>query len=264
MNRNSEQPTTPQFRAILVDDEPLARIHLATRLKAHTEIEIVGEAGDVPGAFQLIKEVTPDVIFLDIQMPKHSGFFLLPLLENIDPQPSVVFVTAFDNYAIKAFEANALDYLTKPISPERLSKTIQRLIKKEYRPALPSSVETNQLEIEDLIFLRDGALSMMMKVSEIAAIAAGGDYTRILLTDESGKERKLLMKQTLSNWEERLPAELFCKVSRSLLVNTKAVCRLVKRDQSSSELYLHGLKTPITLTNLESKRLRKVLKLVVQ
>jgi len=259
MNRSSEKPTPPRLRAILVDDEPTARTHLASRLKAHLEIEIVGEAGDVPSAFSLISKERPDVIFLDIQMPKNNGFFLLPLLESIDPQPAVVFVTAFDKYAIKAFEANALDYLTKPVSPERLAKTISRLIKQEAPHALPSSGDSNRLSREDLVLLRDGTLSMMVKVWEIAAIESDGDYTKILLADEEGKEKKLLMKQTLSSWESQLPREVFFKVSRSFIVNTHAVARLTMRDSTSWELYLESIKTPIILSNLESKRLREVL-----
>ena len=258
MNRNSNNPTTPRLRAVLVDDEPLARIHLTTRLKAHSEIEIVGEAGDVPGAFSLISKERPDVIFLDIQMPKKNGFFLLPLLENIDPQPAVVFVTAYDKYALKAFEANALDYLTKPVSAERLAKTISRLINREAHHPVPSLGES-KLGMEDLVLLRDGTLSMMIKVWEIAVIESDGDYTKILLADKEGKGRRVLMKQTLSSWDSQLPPELFCKVSRGMLVNAKAVSRLMKSNSTSWELHLEGINEPIQLSNLESKRLREVL-----
>jgi two-component system LytT family response regulator len=259
MKRKSEKPIPPRLRAVLVDDEPLARIHLATRLKAHPEIEIVGEADGVPSAFALVRSEKPDVIFLDIQMPKKNGFAFLPLLEKVNPQPVVVFVTAFDEYAIRAFEANALDYLTKPVSQERLAKTITRLIKKEERTQLKSSNEGQRPGSEDLVLLREGTLSMMVKLREIAAIESEGDYTKILLADEEGKERRVLMKQTLSSWEIQFPAELFSKVSRSLLVNTKAISRLVKRNPTTWELQFQGLKTPITLSNLESKRLREVL-----
>ena len=258
MNRKSEKPMPPRFRAIVVDDEPPARTHLVTRLKAHPEIEIVGEADDVTSAFALVKSEKPDVIFLDIQMPRRSGFMLLPLLEKVDPLPAIVFVTAFDEYAIRAFEANALDYLTKPVLPQRLSKTISRLITSD-RSTLPLSEKSKRLGIEDLVLLRSGAFSMMVKLREIAAIESEGDYTKVLLADEEGKERRVLMKQTLSSWECQFPEDLFSKVSRSLLVNTKAVSRLVKRDPSNWELHLQGIKSPILLSNLESKRLREVL-----
>ena len=172
MNRKSEKPASPRLRAIVVDDESLARTHLASRLKAHPEIEIVGEADDVPSAFALVKSARPDVIFLDIQMRRKNGFALLPKLESLTPQPAVVFVTAFDEYAIRAFEANALDYLTKPVSPERLAKTISRLIRREAHSPLPSSEKSERLGMEDLVLLRDGSLSMMVKVREISAIAS--------------------------------------------------------------------------------------------
>jgi two-component system LytT family response regulator len=259
MNRKSEKPAPRRLRAIVVDDEPLARVHLVSRLKAHPEIEIVGEAEDVPSAFSLVESARPDVIFLDIQMPKKNGFALLPKLGAVEPQPVVVFVTAFDEYAIRAFEANALDYLTKPVSRERLSKTISRLMKRETHRPEPSSGEPKQLGTQDLVLLRDGGLSMMVKVREIEGVESMGDYTRILLADETGKIKSVLMKQTLSNWERQLPSELFCKVSRGLLVNIKSVSRLVKLDSTSWELHLENARESIKLSNLESKRLREML-----
>jgi two-component system LytT family response regulator len=258
MNRSSEGPTPPRLRAILVDDEPLARIHLASRLKEHPEIEIVGEAEDVSSAVSLISSEKPDVIFLDIQMPKKNGFALLPKLEAIDPQPSVIFVTAFDEYAIKAFEANALDYLTKPVSAGRLAKTMLRLNKQLVSQTGISSptIETGKrLKTEDLVLLREKSLTMMVKTREITAIESQGDYTRIHLCE--GKI--LMMKQTLAIWESQLPADLFAKVSRSLLVNRKSVARMERKNLLSWDLYLEGAKESITLSNLESKRLREVL-----
>jgi len=262
MSRNSEQPKPPRLRAILVDDEPPARIHLAKRLKAHPEVEIVGEAEDVSSAFDLISSKRPEVIFLDIQMPKENGFALLPKLEAVEPQPAVVFVTAFDEHAIRAFEANALDYLTKPVSAERLAKTILRL-NKQIGPAKaaasesisPTTETAKGLESEDFVLLRERSLSMMVKVRKIAAIESQGDYTRIFLSEE----KILMMKQPLSLWESQLPAELFTKVSRSLLVNRKSVAKIERKNLLSWDLYLEGAKEPITLSNLKSKRLRQVI-----
>ena len=265
MSRNSEQPKPPRLRAILVDDESPSRIHLANRLKAHPEVEIVGEAEDVSSAFDLVSSERPDVIFLDIQMPKENGFALLPKLETVEPQPAVVFVTAFDEYAIRAFEANALDYLTKPVGADRLAKTILRL-NKQLGPAKGAASETisppptetaKRLEPEDLVLLRERSLSMMVKAREIAAIESQGDYTRIFLSEE----KILMMKQPLSLWESQLPADLFTKVSRSLLVNRKSVAKMERKNLLSWDLYLEGTKAPITLSNLESKRLRQVISL---
>jgi len=263
MNKETKQPTPPRLRAILVDDEPPARVHLAKRLKAHPEVEIVGEAEDVSSAFDLVSSERPDVIFLDIQMPKENGFALLPKLETVVPQPAIVFVTAFDDYAIRAFEANALDYLTKPVSADRLAKTILRL-NKQNGPAKgaisesisPPTTETaKRLESEDLVLLRERSLSMMVKAREIAAIGSQGDYTRIILNEQ----QILLMKKPLSFWESQLPAELFTKVSRSLLVNRKSVAKMERKNLLSWDLHLEGVKKPIKLSNLESKRLRQVI-----
>lgn len=258
MNWKLKKPAPPRIRAILVDDEPLARIHLTTRLKAHPEIEIVGEADDVPSAFSLVESTRPDVIFLDIQMPKKKGFALLPKLEVINPQPAVVFVTAFDEYAIRAFEANALDYLTKPVSAGRLAKTMLRLNKQQVAGTggFDSATESEKrLEAEDLVLLREKSLAMMVKAGEIAAIESQGDYTRIFLSE--GKI--LMMKKSLLLWEMQLPPDLFAKVSRSRLVNRKSVAKMERKNLLSWDLHLQGNKEPITFSNLESKRLREML-----
>ncbi|MCX8497088.1 MAG: LytTR family DNA-binding domain-containing protein [Akkermansiaceae bacterium] len=193
-----------------------------------------------------------------MQMPKKNGFALLPKLENLTPQPAVVFVTAYDEYAIRAFEANALDYLTKPVSSARLAKTILRLSKPpDAETGVPHPVAKagERLEAADLVLLRNKSLSMMVKVEEIAAVEAHGDYTRILLSEGAN----LMMKQTLFHWENQLPTGLFAKVSRSLLVNTQSIGKLVKKNLHTWELQLQGTEEPIQLSNLESKRLRALL-----
>jgi two-component system, LytTR family, response regulator len=259
MNRKTQTPASPpRFRVILVDDEHTARVQLTNRLKSHPELEIVGEAEDVNSANDLVQTLKPELIFLDIQMPKMNGFDLLPKLENLTPQPAVVFVTAYDEYAIRAFEANALDYLTKPVSAERLAKTILRLSKPPVSEAVmshPVATTRERLRAEDLVLLRDKSLTMMVKAGEIIAIEAHGDYARVLLNEG----QNLMIKQTLSHWEGQLPAGLFMKVSRRLLVNTQSVAKMVKRNLLTWELQLQGAKEPLLLSNLESKRLRAVL-----
>jgi two-component system LytT family response regulator len=257
MKLEKNQASSKRLRAILVDDEPLARLYLNKLLMKHPEIDIVGEAGDLTSAVTLIRSTEPDVIFLDIQMQGRSSFSLLPKLDLLDPQPSVVFVTAYDKYAIRAFEANALDYLTKPVSPDRMTKTIQRL--KTGMPSVPKekSEVIGELGLDDFLLLRDGSKAMMVKTVEITAIESDGDYTRILLD----KESPLLMKRPLSHWEKLLPQKLFYKVSRRLLVNTQKVSKVTKRDTSTWELHLENIKTPILLSNLESKRLMATLSL---
>ena len=115
------------IRAILVDDESLLRQHLRKRLERHPEIVVVGEADNVQSAAELVAATRPEIIFLDVQMPPDNGFELLRRFEGMDPPPAVVFVTAFDGYAQRAFDAHAVDYLTKPVHPDRLAQTVERL-----------------------------------------------------------------------------------------------------------------------------------------
>jgi two-component system, LytTR family, response regulator len=258
MKRTPAKTPPARLRGILVDDEQPAREHLASRLKVHPGIEIVGMADNVTSAFALVLSVKPDVIFLDIQMPKKTGFALLPKLEGIDPQPAVIFVTAFDEYAIRAFEANALDYLTKPVSAARLAKTIHRLniqLGAETNEPPATTESGKRLEAQDLVLLREKSLTMMVKACEIAAIQSQGDYTRVFLHE--GKT--LMIKKTLYLWECQLPASLFVKVSRSQILNRRSVAKLERKNLLSWDLHLVGAKAPVRLSNLESKRLRAVL-----
>jgi two-component system LytT family response regulator len=168
-------PTTVDrpIRAVLVDDEQGARLHLAERLAAHPSIEIVGEADRAKSALDLIQRAKPDVVFLDVQMPGGTGFSLLPLLGEITPSPEVVFVTACDKYALKAFESNALNCLTKPVSPRRLAIILERLhnrflstaqdTKRELEPSAPA----RQLEMRDFILLREKTSLRMVEAGEI-------------------------------------------------------------------------------------------------
>ena len=166
------------IRAILVDDEPLMREHLRERLEAHLEIEIVGEAHGVRSAMDLVVRARPDVIFLDVKMPPDNGFNLLPKLEWVEPRPAVVFVTAYDKYALRAFETHALDYLTKPVHPARLVKTIARLQQSladrrradranENQDSLSTEAPAVPLEAMDLVRLQDGGYIRMVEVGRI-------------------------------------------------------------------------------------------------
>src|SRR5262245_18140180 len=147
------------MKALLIDDERIARAELRRLLGAHPEIEIVGEARDGKEALEQIATLSPDVIFLDIQMPGISGF---ELLEQLDEPPQVIFTTAFDQHALKAFEANALDSLLKPIAPERLSNAVKKL-----QPVATGSAATPRATPLDRVFVRDGDRCWMVQFSEI-------------------------------------------------------------------------------------------------
>ena len=263
---SSSQGSLPSpFRAIIVDDEEHLRHHLREQLEAFPEISIVGEAHDIQSAFSLVNRMQVDVIFLDIRMPPDNGFDLLPLLEKVDPMPEIIFVTAYDKYAIEAFENNALGYLTKPVHPERLAKTITRL-KKTLMAVSSHAQDQNEtpggkstpgpkLTEQSLVPLRDGSLLLMPSVHEICAIESAGDYTRILII---GKEA-IMVKITINDWETRLPKSIFSRISRSLMINKKKVSKTVTLDRNRSEVYLAGIPTPLTISRLEMKRLRETL-----
>ncbi len=262
---NAARTTIPPraIRAILVDDESLLRQHLRKRLERHPEMVIVGEADSVQSAVELVAATRPEVIFLDVQMPPDNGFDLLPRLQHIDPLPAVVFVTAFDRYALRAFEVHALDYLTKPVHPDRLALTVarlQRALRQPHRgaaaspaPIHPPAPET-PLEAADLVQLQDGNYQRFVEAGRIAAAQSLGDYTRILAA--GGKP--VMIKSTLSHWEARLPAGLFSRISRSLLVNRTQIQQVSRLDREKTQVFFKEIAEPLTLSRLESSRLRRL------
>lgn len=236
---------TGRLRTLIVDDERLARQNLRDLLEAHNEILIVGEARNADEAEVIIIDKNPDLIFLDIQMPGCSGF---DLLERLDSPPPVIFVTAFDHYAIRAFEVNALDYLLKPVEPERLARAIDRLQKREagFRTAV------GRLQCTDRVCLDAGRKVAFLQVAEIAAIKADGNYTHVF----SACGRGYLVRVPLSNWEARLPDDTFVVLDRSLLINRSHVRRCVLHDRRA-ELYLGSTAQPFLLGRVGIRRFKK-------
>jgi two-component system LytT family response regulator len=246
------------IRAVLVDDERGARMHLAERLTAHPGIEIVGEADRAKSAIDLIQRLKPDVLFLDVQMPGGTGFSLLPLLGEITPTPEVVFVTAYDKYALKAFETNALDYLTKPVSAPRLAITVERLQKRFLSTAqatmneLEPSAPARPLEMRDFVLLREKTSLRMVEAGEICAVEAEADYTRIYLADGG----KAFLRKRMGQWEEELPSPPFFKISRRLLLNIQRIREIVMCESKSGEVHFRGMEKPLLLSRIEVSRLR--------
>ena len=174
------------MRALVVDDEPLARRELRRLLGAIHGVDIVGESGNIDEARDSIEQLAPDVVFLDIQMPGGTGFDLLAQLDRV---PRVVFTTAYDQYAVKAFEVNALDYLLKPIEPERLAATLRKL---QASPASPGAVAAGA-PLEQL-FIRDGPRCWFVPLRDVSLFTAEGNYVRLLW----GRERPLLGRSLAS------------------------------------------------------------------
>lgn len=239
------------LRAILVDDEPPARRRLRQLLSAHPVISIVGEADTVDSAAWLIEEVRPDVIFLDIQMSPQSGFDLLPHLVG---DPALIFVTAFDNHAVRAFEANALDYLLKPVHPDRLAETIRRLVKGR-QDTFAASDAVSPLKVDDLLPLKDGGLFRMAKVHDIVLLEAEASYTKIWLQDLP----PMMILRNLSSWEQRLPSPPFVRLDRSFLLNLDSVASVQRLHRDETEMTLQGIPTPFRLGRTASIRLFKLL-----
>lgn len=200
-----------KYKAIIIDDERLARKEMRRLLADFNEIAIAGEADTVAGAVQLIEAERPDLVFLDIQLTGENGF---DLLEQVDRTFKVIFVTAFDAFAVRAFEVNAIDYLLKPVNPDRLAKAIDRLSEE----GLPLK-SLPPFEFDDRVFLEQGNRSVFLKVSHIAYIMAAGDYSEIF----TGEGRMFLLEKSLREWEERLPEKHFLRIHRQTIVNLDAI-----------------------------------------
>lgn len=230
--------------AVIVDDERLARRELAHLLAAHPEIAVAGEAGSVDDAAQLVRALDPDVVFLDIQMPRRSGF---ELLDAADVR-RVVFVTAHDVHAIRAFEVNALDYLMKPVVPARLAVTVSRLL-----GAVDPAPPTARLESADHLFLSDGKAARFVQVRAIVCIRGAGDYSELVLDD--GK--RLLSPRPLREWETRLPSG-FARVHRTAIVNLERVERVERASDDSFRVVLRGSAEPVPMSRRHAARLRQL------
>lgn len=209
---------TPRFhRALLIDDEPLARLELRRLLARHPEVEIVGEAGTMEEGAALLREPGYTLVFLDVQLRGGSGFDLLP---EVRAGVGVVFVTAFDQYAVRAFEVNAIDYLLKPVTPARLEVALRRGVISTSVPASGGVALTAQ----DQIYLQTGISLHILPVAAIGAICAYDGQTDVLLV---GGER-LRVLRSLANFEETLPPAMFRRVGRQTLVNVRHVTRITR------------------------------------
>ncbi|RPI63974.1 MAG: response regulator [Ignavibacteriales bacterium] len=202
------------MKALVIDDERLARTELIRLLEPFKEIEIVGEAVNADDAHNKISELSPDVIFLDIQMPGKTGF---ELLEELDSVPKVIFTTAYDEYALKAFEYNALDYLLKPIEPARLEESIKKLIEGK-RKDRSQDLSHETLTAEDQVFVKDGDKCWFVKLEKVRLMESEGNYVRLYFD-----ENKPLILRTLNYLDERLDRKSFFRASRKHIINLKWV-----------------------------------------
>ncbi|MCW5898929.1 MAG: response regulator transcription factor [Flavobacteriales bacterium] len=202
------------MKALIIDDERLARKELAGLLEKHPHVQVVGEAANADEAEKLIAELKPDLLFLDINMPGRSGF---ELLESLEQAPQVVFVTAYDEHALKAFEVNALDYLLKPIDPERLEAAIGKLRESNEQVAGARDV----LREDDQIFLKDGEKCWFVTLKDVRWFESEGNYVRVRFN-----EHKPLVLRSLNKLEERLDPHVFFRANRKHIINLRWVDRI--------------------------------------
>lgn len=198
------------MKAIIVDDERLARKELTSMLAIHTEIEIVGEASNADEAIELIDSTEPELMFLDIQMPGKTGF---ELLEELDKSPIVVFTTAYDQFAIKAFEVNAFDYLLKPIEGDRLSSVVQKCLEEKLSQTSPI-VNANKLNSSDQVFVKDGERCWFVKLEKIRLFESDGNYIKVYF-----ENFKPMIHKSLNALDQRLDDRTFFRASRKHIIN---------------------------------------------
>lgn len=198
------------MKAIIVDDERLARQELKSLLAEHKDIEVIAECANANEAKEKIAQLKPDVVFLDIQMPGKNG---LELAQELSPVPELVFITAYDEFALRAFEVNALDYLLKPVQPDRLAETLKKLFSKEEE--VPQEFRT-VLTDEDQVFLKDGERCWFVKLANVRLFESEGNYVRVFF-----EGNKPLILRSLNNLEQRLSPNSFFRASRKHIVNLR-------------------------------------------
>lgn len=217
------------IRALIVDDEPFAREGIRLHLERHPDVEVVGEAGDGERAAEAIRMLDPDVVFLDIEMPAMDGFQVIEAV-GVEAMPPVIFITAYDEFALRAFEAHALDYVLKPVEPERFSRALDRtrkLLRGSAGHALDRRLEGLMQEIRERrkhlerIVVQRGERLQVLRAEEVAWFEAAGNYVKLHVGKES-----FLVRATLSSFEDRLDPERFLRVHRSIIVQKARIREL--------------------------------------
>ena len=220
---------TATIRALIIDDEPFAREGLRLHLEQHPDIEVIGEAGDGQRAAEAIRMMDPDVVFLDIEMPEMDGFDVIDAV-GVEAMPPVIFVTAYDEFALRAFEAHALDYVLKPVEPERFARALDRTRKHLRGTAgvaldrrlagLMEEVHERKKHMERVVVQRGERLHIL-RVSDVDWFEAAGNYVKLHVGSET-----FLLRATLSGFEERLDPEAFMRVHRSIIVQKARIREL--------------------------------------
>jgi len=234
------------MRAIIVDDTRLARQELQFLLKEHKNIEVLGEAENVDDAFELIKAENPDLVFLDIQMPDKDGFDLLEMLDHV---PQVIFTTAYSEFAMKAFEYNALDYLKKPITNDRLTKALERVHEK-----IEANDESKDILTEtSQVFVKDGEKCWFVSLKDVRLFEIWDNYTRIYFEDH-----KPMIPKTLQYMESRLDPKIFFRANRQQIINMKWIDKIEPWFSGTIRLYLKD-GTEVEVSRRQTSRFKELM-----
>lgn len=238
-----------KIKAIIVEDSRLARLELKEILKKHIEIEIIAEAENVMKAFEIIQKENPDLLFLDINMPEKNGF---ELLEMLDVVPTVIFTTAYDEYAIKSFEYNAFDYLLKPINPDRFAKSIAKLL-----PVFKAKKEKDsvQLDLDSQIFIKENEKCWLVKLKDIVLFEVVGNYTRVYFED-----LKPMIYKSLNQIESKLPTSHFLRANRQQIINNTKVKEVVPWFNGKLKMILEN-NIEVEVSRRQSLKFRQMLEL---
>ena len=227
------------MRALIVDDERLARTELRRLLAAHPALTIVGEAANALEAHAAIAALAPDLVLLDVQMPGGSGF---DLLASLDAAPAVIFTTAFDQYALRAFDVSALDYLLKPIEPARLAHALRKLEPKPAAPPAPAPDKDKAMAVDGKVFIKDGERCWFVALEQIMLFESEGNYTRVYFD-----ANRPLMLRSLNQLEARLDPARFLRVSRRQIINLDFVASVAPGPGAGMVLTLKGdIKVPMS------------------
>ena len=208
------------IKCLIIDDERLARLELRRILENHKNVEILDECGDAEDAITKIEELKPDLIFLDIQMPGKNGF---EVLEELIYTPEVIFVTAYDDFAIKAFEVNALDYILKPVEENRFEESLKKVIHKikEKRNDADANLPSEQLGENDQVFVKDGDKCWFVELGKIRLFESEGNYVRVYF-----ENNKPLILKSLNNLDKKLSDKLFFRANRKHIINLKWIDKI--------------------------------------
>lgn len=232
--------------ALVIDDERLARLTLRKDLEKFPDINIIGEASGVKMAKSMIEQMKPDLLFLDVQMMDGTAF---DLLNQIEYSGKIIFITAYDKYALRAFEVNAVDYLLKPVSLKRLSHAIEKLSDEDVTEKPPAS----RLNYDDRLLVMHKNAVNFIKISTITAVCASREYSYI----HSSDGKVYLSSTSISDWENRLPDKNFIRIHRSTIINFDFIVKIDHHVTGTAEVILQGFSEPLDISRNYFKKLKR-------